>query len=281
MNNKNNKKLFLLSFIALFFIILSSYLINNKDMKFGSSSKAYMPSNETLLLQCLTKCINSLPATDTQFMKDVASAKCNLTCQRDISDINPIPDAPIIPTKIPPNGISNPIFGGTIVPTSRIQKPTIMPTMAPALRPYFSFKQPSVTSKLNQNFKVDAMFNTFKGAEITSIDMYIRYDSRKIEFVRSTYLNKIFDDVRVVSVTPNEIYIFGANATRNKVVNLTAKQVLATLEFKPKKEGQTILSFNCTQGYTNDSNIIRNDMNSSDIIDCSKNNKSTVNITLK
>lgn len=262
MSKHSNKRLFILTFIALFFIILSSYLINNKNVKFGANSKAATASKEAILLDCLTKCIKNTQKDNTQFMKDVASAKCNLMCQRDISNTE----------------VTNPVSINITTPTKFPSRP--VPTIPPQKKPYFSFEKTSFTTVLNREFKVNTLINTFKGVPITSADMIVKYDPNMLELVEVTDMSALFEDGSWKK-DEKSIYIARFTFTAGRFVDVAGRNVFASLKFKPKKAGNTILTFDCVRNNTGDSNIILNSMNSDDIIDCSKNNRTTVKITAK
>lgn len=263
MSKHSNKRLFILTFIALFFIFLSSYLINNKDQKFGVNPKAAVASKEEMLANCLTKCIEDTQVNETQFMKDVAEAKCNLTCQRDVMRAQ----------------VTDPGLSGEI---ESIKTPSraVVPTIPAQIKPYFSFEKTDFTATVDEEFKVKTLINTFKGVPIISADMIIKYDSNMLELIEVGDMSALFQD-GPWKTNENSIYITRLTTTTGRFVDVEGKNVFASLKFRPKKTGNAILMFDCVRGDTGDSNIILNNTNSDDIIDCSKNNQTTIRITTK
>jgi hypothetical protein len=227
-----------------------------------------------ILSPCRQQCQNM----KTGFMKEVCNVRCTQIEKQTIK-ISPKP------TKSLPKPTSLPVNHDLIklLPTVINKIPTPTRTLVPTTTaqskngPYFEFGQTNFTAKIGQEFKIDVLINTFQGVDISSADMLVKYESSTLSLVNMTNLQEIFSSKSMAN-KDSQIYVAGFNKTRSESINANNRKIFVTLVFKPIKVGQTGLSFICAQGATTDSNIIKVDAYSSDIIDCSKNNESSISI---
>lgn len=117
----------------------------------------------------------------------------------------------------------------------------------------------TVGSTLSVKIKIDTGTD-----KTTSADAWINYNSNQLEIVSiedggfySNFFKKIF---------ANKIYVGGAEV--DSLSSKTGTGTLAILTIKGKQKGIAQLTFDCITGKTNDSNIIKDDVNATDIINC-------------
>lgn len=125
---------------------------------------------------------------------------------------------------------------------------------------------------LNQNLEVKVIVDA--GADqITSTDAYILYDANLLEVVEVRN-GSFFSTVTHDYSQSGKIYIAGM--VDDPTDFRTGKDTLATIVLRGKNNGQTNLTFDCTEGSTTDSNITKKDINAPDIIQCQLNNHATI-----
>lgn len=119
------------------------------------------------------------------------------------------------------------------------------------------------TFQVNTPFDVKVIVDT-ETVDTMSTDAVISYDNTLLKVNSVTYGS--FYGTVLHSEKTNKLTISGMVADATKVVNGTG--TLATVSFTPLTNGAVTLSFDCTTGRTDDSNIARNDLNATDIINC-------------
>ncbi len=134
------------------------------------------------------------------------------------------------------------------------------------------FDPTSVSSQVDGTFGVDVIVDS--GAdEILGVDVLIRYDSDLLEVVSisdGTHMTIGKKDL----TTPHKIYF--APVVDDPASAVSGVGTVATINFKSKVESTSELNFECELGETNESNILKNDLDATDIITCSDNGKSTI-----
>lgn len=127
---------------------------------------------------------------------------------------------------------------------------------------------------VNGTLKVKIQIDT--GADkTTSADAYITYNSNQLEIVSiedGGFYSNLFKNI-----SASRIYVGGAET--QPLSTKTGTGTLAILTIKGKQKGTAQLTFNCTAGETNESNITKNDANATDIIDCSATTGGSYTIT--
>lgn len=108
--------------------------------------------------------------------------------------------------------------------------------------------------------KVDTL-----SVDTTSTDAVIKFDSTLLS-VDSVSYGSFYPTV-LHSQQTDKLFVSGMVSNPGSVIN--GSGVLATVNFIPLTAGTTIVSFDCTTGQTNDSNVTKNDTNATDILDCS------------
>jgi uncharacterized protein YdeI (BOF family) len=103
---------------------------------------------------------------------------------------------------------------------------------------------------------------------LSSVDAYILYDST-IVTATSVAAGSFFPTVLNDITTAGKVYIAGM--FDDPATSASGSGTVATISFQGQKDGATKLTFDC-----NSSKIVKNDINATNIIECSKNGTSDV-----
>lgn len=137
------------------------------------------------------------------------------------------------------------------------------------------FDPKTVTGKVGTTFDVKVLIDA-KAEEILSTDARITYDPKLlsvVEIKEGTY----FDIPKKDASIPGKIYIAGI--IQNPGDSKTGSGTIATITFKSLADGTGTISIVCNPGETAaDSNIAKNELNVTDIIECSKNGSVQVTV---
>jgi hypothetical protein len=126
---------------------------------------------------------------------------------------------------------------------------------------YFKFNKDQVNVAAGDEFDLQLIVDP-ENEEITSVDAYIQFDQNLIEGVSVTdgsYFPTVTNNISL-----STIYIAGL--VDDPASPKTGTGTVATIKFKGKTNGTATVSFNCDT-----SKIIKNDINSTNIISCNKN----------
>ncbi|MEX1052717.1 MAG: cohesin domain-containing protein [Patescibacteria group bacterium] len=138
-----------------------------------------------------------------------------------------------------------------------------------------SFNPESQTANVNDNVNVDTLVNA--GSEnILSVDAYIEYDSSMLEFV-SVEDGDFFPIVTSEDISPGRLYI-GAYVD-DPATSKTGTGTYANVTFRALKEGTTIVEYFCDPSVNETSEVIRDDIDATNIIDCSGNGTAEIIIS--
>ncbi len=108
--------------------------------------------------------------------------------------------------------------------------------------------------------------------EITSVDAYVLYDSAVLQVDsvnEGSYFPTVLSDLQT-----GKAYIAGL--VDNPSDFKTGVGTVATITFRAVKDGTVNLTYDCQQGASNTSKIIKNDINATNVITCSENGSATV-----
>lgn len=142
----------------------------------------------------------------------------------------------------------------------------------PALAANLLFDPTTVNLPINQSIEIKVFVDA--GADqITSSDAYVLYDANLIS-VKEVRNGAMFPTVTSDHFQTGKVYIAGM--VDDPTTYKTGKDILATIVFEGKNNGQTTLTFDCVDGATNESNITKKDINAPDIIQCGLNNRATI-----
>lgn len=138
---------------------------------------------------------------------------------------------------------------------------------------FLKFDNSSYSVNTGDSFKVEIIVEP--GADqITSIDSYVKYDSAIISadsVTDGTYFPTVLNDL-----TSGKAYIAGLVEGPSDFK--TGTGTVATITFIALKEGETDLVFDCDNQATVTSKVIKNDVDSTNIIECSQNGTATVTV---
>jgi len=130
----------------------------------------------------------------------------------------------------------------------------------------FSFDKNSYSVSVGQTVQVQ--INIDAGAEqVNGADVYINYDSSSLS-VESISAGSFFP-----TVTNDKSIIYIAGLVDDPASPKTGSGTLATITFKGLKDGTSNLSFDC-----NNSKIVKNDANASNILQCSSNYNAVISV---
>lgn len=108
---------------------------------------------------------------------------------------------------------------------------------------------------------------------ITSADVYIIFDTNVLK-LENIVPGEYFPEIVTKNIENNKFYIAGL--VSNPGEYKSGRGLLATLIFNPLNFSSTKVFFYCNKDSTYDSNINKNDINASDLINCDKNNYLTI-----
>jgi len=123
-------------------------------------------------------------------------------------------------------------------------------------------------------FNVEIKVDT-KSEDTTSTDAVIVFDNKLLSVDNVTY--GAFYSTVLHSEQNSKLYISGMVDSAGSVKNGTG--TLATVSFKGLTAGTATLSFECEAGRTDDSNVSKNDIDSTDILDCTALNNGSYTLT--
>lgn len=150
----------------------------------------------------------------------------------------------------------------------------VLPLLTTVSAAVLFFDPSTVNTQSEQTFEVKV--NVDAGSEqITSVDAYILYDSTLLE-IQKVDDGTFFPTVSKDTSQSGKVYLAGM--VEDPATSKTGSGTLATITFKAKTYGSTTLTFDCTPGLTTDSNISKNDLNATDIIQCESNGKLAITI---
>ena len=132
------------------------------------------------------------------------------------------------------------------------------------------------TKEANVNDSFDIKTNVNAGSEnILSVDGYIKYDATMLEFQKFTD-GDFFPIVTTEKISDGNLYI-GAYVD-DPATTKTGTGTYATVTFKALKEGSTKIEYFCDESVNETSEIIKDDIDASNIINCSGNGTSQITI---
>lgn len=113
--------------------------------------------------------------------------------------------------------------------------------------------------------------------QVTSVDVFITYDASMFDLGSTPVTTGgFFPQIANVTNQPGKLYIAGLVVEAGQY--RTGTGTVAIINFKPKTTGTSTMSFDCAAGVSGDSNIVKNDTNSTDIINCAENNTVKVEV---
>ncbi len=138
---------------------------------------------------------------------------------------------------------------------------------------FLYFDRNAVSANLGETFQVQVVVDAGVD-QISSTDAYVLYDASLLE-AQSIVAGTFFPTV-TNNITSGKIYI--AAFVDDPATYKTGSGAIATISFRTLKNGSGTLSFDCQPGVYNSSKIIKNDLNATNVIECSQNGTSTITI---
>lgn len=160
----------------------------------------------------------------------------------------------------------------------------VLPLFKLSFAATLNFDQATVSTSVNQTFTITIIVDS-KDEQINSSDVYVLYDQTYLTaqsvIPKSTTLDT-FSDETFFPIILSNLQTAG-RAYIAAMIDLpgtykTGRGTIASIVFKALKNGTTDLTFDCTAGVTTDSNIVKNDVQSTDIIECGANGKAVITI---
>lgn len=111
--------------------------------------------------------------------------------------------------------------------------------------------------------------------QVTSADAYITYDQNLLE-AQDVTMGTFFPTTSKDFSKLGKIYMAGM--IDDPATSKTGTGTLGSVFFRVKANGTSTAVFTCEQGATTDSNITKNDLNATDVIQCSGNGKATITV---
>ncbi len=133
---------------------------------------------------------------------------------------------------------------------------------------YFKFDKTTVSANANDTFQLAVVIDA-ESDQLSSADSYVTYDSSVLE--AQSVANGSFFPTVTNNITSGKIYIAGM--VDDAATSKTGSGTLATITFKALKSGSATAAFDCQS-----SKIIKNDINASNVMVCSKNGTSAVSV---
>lgn len=136
-----------------------------------------------------------------------------------------------------------------------------------------SFDKTTVSVNAGDTFQISVNVDAGSDA-ITSVDAYVLYNSSTLQ-ANSVTAGSFFPTV-LNDISSARVYIAGLvdNPTDSK----TGTGTVGTISFTALQSGTVTLTFNCGSG-TESSQVIKNDVNATNVIACSSNGSSTVTVS--
>lgn len=148
-------------------------------------------------------------------------------------------------------------------------------TAAQAQAALLKFDKADYSVDEGETFNVEVIVNPGSD-QITSIDAHVMYDNTIINVdnvTEGTYFPTVLNQL-------NAGHAYIAGLVDSPTEFKTGTGTVATVVFKAVKEGETDLVFDCDDQETVTSKVIKNDVNSTNIIVCDENGTATVTINV-
>ncbi len=134
---------------------------------------------------------------------------------------------------------------------------------------YFQFEPSSTTVKTGETVSIKVNIDAGSD-ELNGADARILYNSNFLK-VQSVTAGSYFPTVTDNTTTPGKLHIAGI--VDNPGSSSSGKGTLATIVFQALSDSVATLTIDCPN-----SRIVKNDINATDILECSRNNQATITI---
>lgn len=145
----------------------------------------------------------------------------------------------------------------------------VVPLLKSAWAANLKFDKTTVSTTNGGTFTISVIVDPSPDA-VFSTDVYVNYDATALK-ANSVAAGSLFPTVTNDISTSGKVYIAGL--VNDPASSITAAGTLATITFQALKEATVTLSFDCAT-----SKVIKNDINATNVLNCSQNGTSTVTI---
>ncbi len=153
----------------------------------------------------------------------------------------------------------------------------LLPIIFFFVSPYFklswaaslNFDKSTVTVGNGGTFQIAVTVDP-SGENVSSADVYVSYDATALK-ATTVAAGSLFPTVSNDISTSGKVYIAGL--VNDAASSVSTAGTIATITFQALKEATSTLSFDCTT-----SKVVKNDINATNVLNCSQNGSSTVTI---
>ena len=138
---------------------------------------------------------------------------------------------------------------------------------------FLDFDQSTVSINAGESFDIQVTIDAGSD-QVSSNDAYVIYDPTLLE-AQSVTPGDYFPTV-VNNITSGRLYVAGL--VDDPATYKTGTGTIATISFRALTDGIGTLTYDCQEGVYNSSKIIKNDLNATNVIDCSLNGSSSVTV---
>lgn len=110
--------------------------------------------------------------------------------------------------------------------------------------------------------------------QITSVDAYVLFPSNLLQ--AQTVLPGTYFPTVTNNIQSTKVYIAGL--VDDPATSKTGRGTVATVTFKALANGTATISYDCREGASDSSKVIKNDINATNIIVCSQNDSSIITV---
>ncbi|OGK21533.1 hypothetical protein A3C23_04825 [Candidatus Roizmanbacteria bacterium RIFCSPHIGHO2_02_FULL_37_13b] len=276
-------------------VTISNVLLDNDNTKLPPHLPSGIFCMTTVYFQPkFNPLLSAAKVTTVSLMTDPASCEvvgpsktygCNFYADKksitiDLNNILPTPSAALGVSPTPTQSV---VVTSAVTPTEGVITPTVSlatPSATPATTTppplggaSYKFIPTTVKTGLGGTFEIAIDVDSGK-YKLVGADLFLKYDSTKLA-VQQVKSGNFFEFATSDLSVPGSAYVVGVVTNLDQLKS--GRGTLATLVVKPLTLGNSTMTVQCTQGQTNDSNIV--DGNAEDVINCSLNETVSVNVS--
>ena len=145
----------------------------------------------------------------------------------------------------------------------------LLPHFRGAFAGFMKFDNTTATVSTGSTFQIAVIVDPGSDS-INATDIYVTYDSALLK-ATAVSAGSLFPTVSNDIATSGRVYIAGM--VNDPASSVSTSGTVATITFEGLKDGSATLSFDC-----NLSKIVKNDINATNVINCSQNGTSSVTV---
>lgn len=127
------------------------------------------------------------------------------------------------------------------------------------------FDPTSFSGQPGDTFDVDILVNP-DSEQVSAVDVYLNFDSADVS-ATNVQVTDLFDNINQ-TIDTNQVYLNGIFTDATKYID--EEGILATITFELNSANDGTLQFYCDKAQSSTSKIIRNDVNATNVIECSE-----------